>query len=271
MQENNKEIYDLLVRKVSSFPALSTIIGEVCSVCQNKESTINDLVKIIERDVGIVVDILRISNSPIYGFTREISNIHQAVALFGMGTIKGFVISSVFRKNIKFNLAPYGISIDSYLDICREFNKFVIDVFKNSPHKDIIFPASFLMISGTLLLSNEAAKLPNKDEFLNKIKSSDCFLDVENEFLGINSIEVTKLLFEQWNFESELVHAIGGINDEVLSEISASLKLALNAISLHRKYEKSQLLACEEFIQKHNLNVDSNAIESCATRFKNAQ
>lgn len=263
MQQN--EIYTSLIKNISSFPAISSIVGEVCSICQDPNSSIADLVKVIERDPGIIIDILRISNSPIYGFTREILNISQAVSLFGMGTIKGFVISSVIRKSMKLSLESYGTSATAYLDTCREYNRLLMEVYKRAPNeiKEVIFPASFLMTSGIMLLANEAAKLENIEDFQSKIKEADYFLDVENEFFGVNCADVTALLFEHWNFESALIEAIRGINSsDGFSETSAPLRFALNCISLHKQYAPTQLESARKFIADNALDIDSSAFEA---------
>lgn len=263
MQQN--EIYTSLIKNISSFPAISSIVGEVCSICQDPNSSIADLVKVIERDPGIIIDILRISNSPIYGFTREILNISQAVSLFGMGTIKGFVISSVIRKSMKLSLESYGTSATAYLDTCREYNRLLMEVYKRAPNeiKEVIFPASFLMTSGIMLLANEAAKLENIEDFQSKIKEADYFLDMENEFFGVNCADVTALLFEHWNFESALIEAIRGINSsDGFSETSAPLRFALNCISLHKQYAPTQLESARKFIEENALDLDSSAFEA---------
>lgn len=259
----DSDIYNSLIKNISSFPAISSIVGEVCSICQDPNSSIADLVKVIERDPGIIIDILRISNSPIYGFTREILNISQAVSLFGMGTIKGFVISSVIRKNVKMNLDSYQISIPAYLDICREYNRFLMEVYKNAPNniKEVIFPASFLMTSGVMILSSEVNKLENADDFRAKIKEADYFLEVESEFFGINCIDVTALLFEHWNFESALIEAIRGINSSDLTPTSAPLKFALHCISLYKQYQPSQIDKARQFVADNGLKLDSEAFE----------
>ena len=262
MQKN--EIYTSLIKNISSFPAISSIVGEVCNICQDPNSSIADLVKVIERDPGIIIDILRISNSPIYGFTREILNISQAVSLFGMGTIKGFVISSVIRKNMKISLESYGTSTTAYLDVCREYNRLLMEVYKSASNeiKEVIFPASFLMTSGVMLLANEAAKLENIEEFQSKIKEADCFLDVENEFFGVNCISVTALLFEHWNFESALIEAIRGVDNGEVTETSAPLRFALNCIGLHKQYTPTQIENARKFISDNALDLDSKAFEA---------
>lgn len=262
MQDN--DFYNSIIKNISSFPAISSIVGEVCAICQDPNSSIADLVKVIERDPGIIIDILRIANSPIYGFTREILNISQAVSLFGMGTIKGFVISSVVRKNMKIDLEAYGTSITAYLDTCREYNKFLLEVYKSAPNgiKDVIFPASFLMTSGVMLLTSEVSKLDNASDFRAKIAESNYFLDVEKEFLGINCADVTALLFEHWNFESALIEAIRGINEDELTPTSAPLKVALHCISLNKRYTQTQLENTQKLIVDSAINIDERAFEA---------
>lgn len=260
-----KDVYNQTIKSISSFPALSSVVSEVCNTCQDPNSSISDLVKIIEKDQGITIDILRTANSPIYGFTREIISVQQAVSLFGMGAIKGFVISSMLRNNIKFNLAPYNITIERYLDTCREYNKFVIEMFKHEDNsiKEVIFPAAFLMVAGSLILSNEIAKCLNKndiDEFTATVQNCDEIIRIEKEFMGISSVEVTAMLFEHWNFEIDLINSIKNITDENSSgkkhNLTNPLKAALKCINFYNKYTQKQVDDTKKFMKNNLINID---------------
>lgn len=260
-----KDVYNQTIKSISSFPALSSVVSEVCNTCQDPNSSISDLVKIIEKDQGITIDILRTANSPIYGFTREIISVQQAVSLFGMGAIKGFVISSMLRNNIKFNLAPYNITIERYLDTCREYNKFVIEMFKHEDNsiKEVIFPAAFLMVAGSLILSNEIVKCLNKgdiDEFRATVQNCDEIIRIEKEFMGISSVEVTAMLFEHWNFEIDLINSIKNITDENSSgkkhNLTNPLKAALKCINFYNKYTQKQVDETKKFMKNSLMNID---------------
>lgn len=260
-----KDVYNQTIKSISSFPALSSVVSEVCNTCQDPNSSISDLVKIIEKDQGITIDILRTANSPIYGFTREIISVQQAVSLFGMGAIKGFVISSMLRNNIKFNLAPYNITIERYLDTCREYNKFVIEMFKHEDNsiKEVIFPAAFLMVAGSLILSNEIAKCLSKndiDEFTATVQNCDEIIRIEKEFMGISSVEVTAMLFEHWNFEIDLINSIKNITDENSSgkkyNLTNPLKAALKCINFYNKYTQKQVDDTKKFMKNNLINID---------------
>lgn len=260
-----KDVYNQTIKSISSFPALSSVVSEVCNTCQDPNSSISDLVKIIEKDQGITIDILRTANSPIYGFTREIISVQQAVSLFGMGAIKGFVISSMLRNNIKFNLAPYNITIERYLDTCREYNKFVIEMFKHEDNsiKEVIFPAAFLMVAGSLILSNEIVKCLSKsdiDEFRATVQNCDEIIRIEKEFMGISSVEVTAMLFEHWNFEIDLINSIKNITDENSSgkkhNLTNPLKAALKCINFYNKYTQKQVDETKKFMKNSLMNID---------------
>lgn len=260
-----KDVYNQTIKSISSFPALSSVVSEVCNTCQDPNSSISDLVKIIEKDQGITIDILRTANSPIYGFTREIISVQQAVSLFGMGAIKGFVISSMLRNNIKFNLTPYNITIERYLDTCREYNKFVIEMFKHEDNsiKEVIFPAAFLMVAGSLILSNEIAKCLSKndiDEFTATVQNCDEIIRIEKEFMGISSVEVTAMLFEHWNFEIDLINSIKNITDENSSgkkhNLTNPLKAALKCINFYNKYTQKQVDDTKKFMKNNLINID---------------
>lgn len=266
------KITDDIIQKINSFPALSSIVGDVFRTCQDPDSSISDLVKIIEKDQGITIDILRISNSPIYGFTREILNIQQAVSLFGMGTIKGFVISSIFRKSMKFNLSPYAISMNEYLNTCRECNKFTIEIFKNEIDyiKNIIHPASFLMNVGTLIIANEISKTEYAKNFTNAIKSSENISDIEIEFAGISATDATAILFEHWNFDIDLIDSIKNITkDDTLNKkrvLSNPLKATLKCINFYNKYTPKQVESTKRFIKDNLFDIDLDYFDAFVSK-----
>lgn len=264
------DIHTQITQNISSFPALSSVVSEVYQTCSDPNSSIANLVKIIEKDQGLTIDILRSTNSPIYGFTREIVSINQAVALFGMGTIKGFAISSMLRNSVKFDLSPYGLGVEGYMDTCRAYNKFVMEVFKNEiPQvKDVIFPASFLMLAGTLILSSEAKKaLPQADlaAFSEAVKKSDETAAVEKEMLGVSGVETTAMLFKHWNFDADLIAAIRGVVDEAsATPLSLPLKAAIKSLNFYRKYSAEQIQATKDFMVDNFMQVDFDKFEKFA-------
>lgn len=68
----------------------------------------------VEKDPMLTANILRSANSPLYGFSQEITTIARAISLFGMATIRGFALSSTIKKSFSINLEPYGITTQDF-------------------------------------------------------------------------------------------------------------------------------------------------------------
>ena len=86
----------IVLRQIKNLPPLPKSVMEVQKITSDPNASIKDLVKVIKEDPLLTANLLKVANSPLYGFTRQIKTIDQAVALFGMSTVKGFAISFAF-------------------------------------------------------------------------------------------------------------------------------------------------------------------------------
>jgi putative nucleotidyltransferase with HDIG domain len=68
---------------------------------ENSETTVSDLRKIIEADAPMVLRILKVANSALYGFPREIETISHAIALIGSSSLKNLVLAASMRQMFK--------------------------------------------------------------------------------------------------------------------------------------------------------------------------
>ena len=68
-----------ILKKIKQLPPLPESAMQIEAVYQNPDSSFNDMVKILEKDPLLTADILKAANSPLYGFSREINAISQAV------------------------------------------------------------------------------------------------------------------------------------------------------------------------------------------------
>jgi HD-like signal output (HDOD) protein len=108
---------DSLISKIKTLPLLPDTITQIRRICANPESSVGDLIKVVEKDPMITANLLKAANSPFYGFSREIKSVSQAVSLFGMSTVKGLALSNAVKKLLSVDLEPYGITPESFADI----------------------------------------------------------------------------------------------------------------------------------------------------------
>ena len=143
-----------IIKQIKSLPPLPKSVMEVQRITNDPNSSISDLVKVIKEDPMLIANLLKAANSPLYGFTRQIKTVDQAVSLFGMTTVKGFVISFAVRNTLKFDLSAYGIDENRFHDVSIRRNALALNWYRTKRDKlDIIATDSFLIDLGAVIIS----------------------------------------------------------------------------------------------------------------------
>lgn len=202
-----------ILKKIKALPPLDDTVIQIQRICVDKNSSLADLIHIVEKDPMLTANILKSSNSPLYGFSREIKNIAHAVSLFGMATIRGFALSSAIKQNIKINLAPYRLDNNRFLEISTLQSTFMFKWYSkvNKTMLDILQPASFMMEVGKIIIAHELMEQGKDEAFKNALRTIQTPLalsNLEKELAGLSNEEITSLIFKQWNLENELVESI---------------------------------------------------------------
>ena len=253
-----------ILKKIKALPPLDDTIMKIQKICTDKNSSLSDLVKVVEGDPMLTANILKSSNSPLYGFSREIKNISHAISLFGMATVRGFALSSAIKQSIKINLAPYDLTNAKFLEISIAQSALMFNWFSkvNRDMLDILIPASFMMEVGKLIIANEVIEQNRSEEFLSALKNAKTLSDIsviENEIVGFSNEEITAKIFEQWNLEAELVETIRYSNnptaaDEHIQPFSTALLVVKNSINIFGQLDDKKITSSLEILAKNDLN-----------------
>lgn len=87
-----------LVKSCSTVFTLPEIYFRVRAVVENQDSTMEDLAKVLKIDPAISARLLRIVNSPFYGFPKQIDTISRAVNLIGMQAVSDLVTATTIGR-----------------------------------------------------------------------------------------------------------------------------------------------------------------------------
>ncbi|HOJ12967.1 MAG TPA: HDOD domain-containing protein [Deltaproteobacteria bacterium] len=88
----------VLVRRIQSLPTLPQVVHKLMTMVESPDVSPKDVGKLISTDQVLGARVLRLVNSPFYGFPGRISSISHAIILLGFNVIKGVVLSaSVFE------------------------------------------------------------------------------------------------------------------------------------------------------------------------------
>jgi HD-like signal output (HDOD) protein len=257
---------EIITEKIDKIPPLPDTVVEIENICNNENSTVQDIVKIVEIDPILTAKILKVANSPYYGFTSKITNITDAVALLGINTILTFAMETALKNQFqKIDLTPYSLSVENFMQSSFKQKRLMIlwHVSLNLKKSDSLIPASFLSDLGKLIIAEIIAESGLEKEFSNKIKNAkniDEILKLEKEYIGYSSLETTARILYKWRFNINVILPIIGaenpeMSDETMQPYSYALKIVKVAIGLQGIITKNSLKDALALLDKTNFTV----------------
>ena len=260
-----------ILKKIKQLPPLPESAMQIEAVYQDPDSSFQDMVKILEKDPLLTADILKAANSPLYGFSREINAISQAVGLFGMGTVRGFALASIVKKSFSLDLSPYGISNEMFSMLSKKQHGLMTAWCLRKENKllGVLSPAAFLVEIGKVLISQQIISDGKQDAFQAALKEIGDVEAAEREIVGVDTPEVSATIFAQWKFEEGLVDVIRNCqNPEKAEEADQRpaqiLHVVRVAVPINGVVTDDSIAAAKDLIEKYDLDMDSfdTAIEN---------
>ena len=260
-----------ILKKIKQLPPLPESAMKIEAVYQNPDSNFNDMVKILEKDPLLTADILKAANSPLYGFSREIYAINQAVGLFGMGTVRGFALASIVKKSFSLDLSPYGISDDMFSALSKKQHGLMTAWCLRKENKllGVLSPAAFLVEIGKVLIAQQIIADGKQEAFRDALLEFGDVEAAERKIVGVDTPEVSATIFSQWKFEDKLVDVIRNCqNPEKATEEDQRpakiLRVVRVAVPINGVITDASVSAAKELITQYDLDMESfdKAIEN---------
>jgi len=263
-----------ILKKIKQLPPLPESAMQIEAVYQDPDSSFNDMVKILEKDPLLTADILKAANSPLYGFSREINAISQAVGLFGMGTVRGFALASIVKKSFALDLSPYGIDNEMFSALSKKQHALVTSwcIRKENKLLGVLSPAAFLVEIGKVLIAQQIIVDNKVEEFTEALANLESVEAAEKEIVNVDTPEVSATIFSQWKFEEGLVDVLRHcMNPEEADNddnkrAAAILKTVRMAVPNNGVLTDETISAAKEVIKKYDLNLE--AFETALESFK---
>ncbi|MFI4874313.1 MAG: HDOD domain-containing protein, partial [Blastopirellula sp. JB062] len=188
----------------------------------------------IERDPALTVKILRAVNSPLFGLSRQVSDLHQALALLGMKPLELLVLGfSLPREMLN------GVEADSLrqywtIALSKGVAAREIALFFGLRSGDEAFIAGILADVGMLVLLQDLGA-PYAHFVRKTSEEGASLLEMEVSTIGFDHVVLSSRLLTQWGLPPTLIDAIAAIKPlpdsaplviEHLPETAKSLVLA---------------------------------------------
>lgn len=196
-----------LIQEIKDLPTLPDILNKVSAVINDPNSSAADLAKVVSSDGSLSGKLLRLANSPAYGFSRKISDIQHAIALLGFAETQSLAISvSVFDELS--NKADFDYQGHwNHSLACATLARMISTNLKVGG-METAFTAGLLHDVGKVLLAIKMGGKQNKVNVLFSSSTGMTKLETEQKILGITHAEVGYLLAEHWLLPSVVTEAI---------------------------------------------------------------
>lgn len=247
-----------LLERIEQIPMLPETVQKVEAVFQNPHATTHDMVKAIQSDPLLIARILKLANSPLYGLSRSVTDIAHAIALLGRDMVRTFVIASAANETIAIDLTPYGLTPDDYLNRAQLQNALASRWASKIDRQSLPYVSlgSYLLELGRVVISRYLLDTKQSEGFASAIHNGKGLKEMEVEYCGAKSEDVTATIFNHWKFQPDLIYVIRYANepedaaDEELRTASKILKVCKEAVSSNGTFTDVSLAAARETLNE---------------------
>ncbi|MBT5935093.1 HDOD domain-containing protein [Sulfurimonas sp.] len=256
--------YESMIKNIDDMPPLSDIAKVMQSLYAfgSENVDIKKLVRMIESDVMLMANILKMINSPYYGFKNRISSVSQAVILFGVTKIYALVIHFAMSNQLKADTDIYGFNNAQFNEMCILQSSLMMQWYAKVDLRDthVLTALALIMESGKLIVSKELNASDYLEVYREGFLACTNIQEFEEEFLATTSYYLSALLFEHWHLEpiyTEILKELDGktYKDDV-EQTSTVVKQYANAIDVIRTAINLKEVLTEESIKKATQKVN---------------
>ncbi len=198
-----------IVDAVNSLPTLPDTAIRLIELAKNDDYSVAEVESVVKSDPALAVRVLKVANSPFYGFLGRISSIEHATSLLGINELKNIFVASamanyfadgsqrgyLLMKRVRDHSVKTGLVARM---IGEKFNEADVSEF---------FLIGLIHDIGMVVFAKHA-----KEDFFNIV--SDEFVEteetirLEKETFGASHSETGALVLENWRFPFSIVYPV---------------------------------------------------------------
>lgn len=190
------------IENIQALPTIPKVLNKLLGVIENPKVSLNEISSFISGDPALTTKVLRMVNSPVYGFPGRISSVNQAVILLGLTVVKGLLLGvSAFDLMQKTMIGLWEHSIGTAI-----FSR-IIAVKKGHKEPDEVSVNGLLHDIGKVFLvlqfpeEYEKALAETEKDFM-------VIFDAERNHFNTSHASVGSWMAKKWRFPANLIDVI---------------------------------------------------------------
>jgi len=199
---------ETLVQHIGSLPTLPTVLLRVNDLVSNPKTSAHQLSRVIMEDQSLTVRLLRLVNSPFYGFPRRISTVTETLTILGFNQVRNLLLTvtvvDLLGAEESEEFSPLRLWQHS---VATAVAASVLAKCTGHEDREELFVAGLLHDVGKLVAFQVARKY--FVQVIQVVRARDLLLrDAEQEVFGYSHDQVGRLLAEQWKLPVRLTETI---------------------------------------------------------------
>jgi putative nucleotidyltransferase with HDIG domain len=196
------------IQSIIHLPALPTVAMQVVELVDNPRTSASSLGKVIATDQALTGKVLKIANSPFYGFPKKIATVDFAIIVLGFDALKEIIISLSLISSLQKKSDPF-LDARAFWD-----HSIATGVVARRLARDLGYRVSGEVFVGGLLhdmgitilhryFTNEFTRI------VGIVRETDLtFLEAEESVLGVTHADVGGWLATRWNLPDHLIEVL---------------------------------------------------------------
>ncbi|WP_353685373.1 HDOD domain-containing protein [Thermodesulfovibrio sp. 3462-1] len=190
------------IEKIESLPTIPPILKKILSVIEDPRVSLQKITDFVSSDPTLTARVLKMVNSPVYGFPGRISSVSHAMVILGLNAVKGLLLGvSVFEIMQKNMIGLWEHSLSTAI-----FARIIAMKRQLQAPEEISIGALLHDIGKVIFI------MAFKDEYMKIINSAQekaSFLyEIERQYFGLTHAEVGGIIAKKWKFPQKLIEPI---------------------------------------------------------------
>jgi putative nucleotidyltransferase with HDIG domain len=191
--------------KVFSVPSVFTRLNNAIT---NPRTSVTEIGRIISEDQGLTARLLKLANSPFYGYPSKIETIFDAVLIMGTKQIQDLALATSIITVFK-GIPHEFVSMDTFWHhsiACGVIAR-VVAGYRREQNVELFFTAGILHDIGRLVMFSKASE-KYMEIMLHCRQHNQLLFKAELEMMGFDHAELGGALLKRWNLPPNLTEMV---------------------------------------------------------------
>jgi HD-like signal output (HDOD) protein len=196
-----------LKQVVKGLPQLPKGVVNALILIEQGEVDIEQVADALETNIAVTTHLLKVANSPFYGFSREISSVKEACMIIGLQSVRNILIMSSAAKKFPASTGNCISLKDLWMHCLGTAAAAKIIASLTLQNQEVCFMAGMLHEIGNMVLDTYYSE--ELSRVIDHQQKNDCYLrQSQLEILGVEHNIIGAELIKMWKLPLEIELAV---------------------------------------------------------------